>query len=150
MAGFNDDSALVAYYEIKDPGHEYKEDWGTATVAALAGGIVAILAMPNTNPAVVDEASLQLAMERAASRAYCDYGLFVGATADNVGSVGQLGGHVVGLKMYLNETFSTLSLSGKLNIWKKHFETILLSGLSPRLPPLHAARKIHNAQETVS
>ncbi|KAG5446610.1 cad protein, variant 2 [Clonorchis sinensis] len=111
------------HVHTRDPGHEYKEDWCTATVAALAGGIVAVLAMPNTNPAVVDEASLQFAMERAASRAYCDYGLFVGATADNAGSVGQLGGHVVGLKMYLNETFSTLSLSGKLNIWKKHFET---------------------------
>ncbi|KAF7258748.1 hypothetical protein EG68_04082 [Paragonimus skrjabini miyazakii] len=110
------------HVHTRDPGHEYKEDWSSATVAALAGGVVAVFAMPNTNPAVVDEASFQVAVERAASRAYCDYGLFAGATADNIGTVGQLSRHVVGLKMYLNETFSTLSLSGRLDIWRKHFE----------------------------
>ncbi|KAF6778952.1 hypothetical protein AHF37_01995 [Paragonimus kellicotti] len=85
------------HVHTRDPGHEYKEDWSSATVAALAGGVVAVFAMPNTNPAVVDEASFQVAVERAASRAYCDYGLFAGATADNIGTVGQLSRHVVGL-----------------------------------------------------
>lgn len=83
---------------------------------------MAVFAMPNTDPAVIDEASLHLASERAASRSYCDYGLYVGATADNVASVAQLSRHAIGLKMYLNETFTTLSLAGQMDVWRKHFE----------------------------
>ncbi|VDP70242.1 unnamed protein product [Echinostoma caproni] len=82
-----------------------------------------VFAMPNTDPAVVDEASFRLAAERAAMRAYCDYGLFVGATADNASQVAQLSRQAVGLKMYLNETFTTLSLAGRMDVWKKHFES---------------------------
>ncbi|KAA0187713.1 Carbamoyl-phosphate synthetase (Glutamine-hydrolysing) [Fasciolopsis buskii] len=111
------------HVHTRDPGLEYKEDWSTATVAALAGGVVAVFAMPNTDPAVIDEASLHLASERAASRSYCDYGLYVGATADNVASVAQLSRHAIGLKMYLNETFTTLSLAGQMDVWRKHFES---------------------------
>ena len=32
-----------------------QEDFGTGTAAALAGGVTLVCAMPNTNPAVVDE-----------------------------------------------------------------------------------------------
>ncbi|THD24479.1 Carbamoyl-phosphate synthase large chain [Fasciola hepatica] len=111
------------HVHTRDPGHEYKEDWSTATVSALAGGVVTVFAMPNTDPAVVDETSLHLAAERAATRAYCDYGLYVGATADNPTSVVQLSRHAIGLKMYLNETFTTLSLAGRMDVWRKHFES---------------------------
>ncbi|TPP64114.1 Carbamoyl-phosphate synthetase (Glutamine-hydrolysing) [Fasciola gigantica] len=111
------------HVHTRDPGHEYKEDWSTATVSALAGGVVTVFAMPNTDPAVIDETSLHLAAERAATRAYCDYGLYVGATADNPTSVVQLSRHAIGLKMYLNETFTTLSLAGRMDVWRKHFES---------------------------
>lgn len=33
---------------MREPGHEHKEDWETASRAAVAGGVTAILAMPNT------------------------------------------------------------------------------------------------------
>ena len=38
-------------------------------------------AMPNTNPAVVDEKSLIVAKERAARKARCDYALMMGASS---------------------------------------------------------------------
>ena len=46
-------SALLS----REPGAVHKEDFSTGTAAALAGGITMVLAMPNTNPAVVDEAT---------------------------------------------------------------------------------------------
>ncbi len=41
----------------REPGAVHKEDFSTGTAAALAGGITLVCAMPNTNPAVVDEAA---------------------------------------------------------------------------------------------
>lgn len=35
---------------LREPGEEYKEDIGTGTTAAIHGGFVAVLSMPNTNP----------------------------------------------------------------------------------------------------
>lgn len=66
--------------------------------------------MPNTVPAVTDEASFALAKELAAAKARCDYAIFLGATSDNHGSIPELAPQAAGLKMYLNETFNTLRL----------------------------------------
>lgn len=46
---------------IREPGNSYKEDYASGTAAALAGGITLVCVMPNTNPAVTDEASLHVA-----------------------------------------------------------------------------------------
>jgi dihydroorotase (multifunctional complex type) len=68
---------------LREPGGEHKEDFYTGTCAALAGGITAVFGMPNTSPAVIDEASLDHALSLAASKAVCDFGLFLGATNTN-------------------------------------------------------------------
>ena len=68
---------------LREPGGEHKEDFHTGTSAALAGGITTVFAMPNTSPAVIDEASLDHALSLAASKAVCDFGLFLGATNTN-------------------------------------------------------------------
>lgn len=48
------------HVHVREPGATYKEDWSSATKAALAGGITMILAMPNTNPPTVDSAALSV------------------------------------------------------------------------------------------
>ena len=54
-------SGLIdVHVHVREPGATHKEDWSTATAAALAGGITLILAMPNTNPPTVDETSFAL------------------------------------------------------------------------------------------
>ena len=53
--------------------------------------------------------------------ARCDYGIFMGASASNFEEIIELAPQVVGLKMYLNETFTTLKLDG-IHTWLKHFE----------------------------
>lgn len=54
---------IDVHVHTRDPGAAYKEDFDSCTAAALAGGITIILAMPNTNPAIVDEQSFALAKE---------------------------------------------------------------------------------------
>ncbi|XP_003704308.2 carbamoyl-phosphate synthetase 2, aspartate transcarbamylase, and dihydroorotase rudimentary [Megachile rotundata] len=113
---------IDVHVHTRDPGAVYKEDFASCTAAALAGGITMIFAMPNTYPAVVDHQSFTLAKERAVSSARCDYAIFVGASSDNYNITAELAPLAAGLKMYLNETFTTLRLTD-LTIWIKHFQS---------------------------
>ncbi|XP_029675427.1 CAD protein isoform X1 [Formica exsecta] len=94
---------------------------GLIDVHVHTGGITTIFAMPNTNPAVVDHQTFAIAKERAAAGSHCDYALFIGASSDNYNIIPEIAPHAAALKMYLNETFTTLRLTD-LTVWIKHFE----------------------------
>ena len=55
------------HVHLRTPGQEHKEDLDTGTRAAAAGGYVAVVAMPNTDP-TVDSASVLLALRETARR----------------------------------------------------------------------------------
>ncbi len=94
---------------LREPGGEHKEDFYTATCAALAGGITSVFGMPNTSPAVVDEASLDHALSLAAQKCVCDYGLFLGATNTNAKLKLQTSGLLeCGLKIYMGSSTGDL------------------------------------------
>ncbi len=112
---------IDTHVHLRDPGATHKEDFSSGTAAALAGGVTLVCAMPNTNPAVVDAETLAAAKKIAKAKARCDYALFVGASADNAGAIPALADECAGLKMYLNETFTTLRLDS-LTDWMPHFD----------------------------
>jgi dihydroorotase-like cyclic amidohydrolase len=111
------------HVHFRDPGATHKENWDSGTSAALAGGFTCVFDMPNNTPPVVDAATLA-AKENAARRsARCDYGLHLGASEENVESAPALAPRVVGLKMYLDQTFGPLRLAslGALAAHAKHW-----------------------------
>src|SRR4051812_32461650 len=55
------------HVHLRTPGQEHKEDLETGTRAAAAGGVCAVVAMPNTDP-VVDSAPLLRSLRDAAER----------------------------------------------------------------------------------
>jgi len=55
------------HVHLRTPGQEHKEDLDTGTRAAAAGGFVAVIAMPNTDP-VIDSAPLLRSLRDAAAR----------------------------------------------------------------------------------
>jgi carbamoyl-phosphate synthase/aspartate carbamoyltransferase/dihydroorotase len=57
-------------------------------------------------------------LQLAHSGARCDYALYLGASTDNYGVISDLAPSAAGLKMYLNETFTTLTLKD-LTVWSK-------------------------------
>lgn len=97
---------------LREPGATHKEDFDSGTCAALAGGFTYVAAMPNTAPPVADAASLAIARAAARAGARCDFGLYLGATTDNVASAAALADDCAGLKMYLDQTFGTLKMDG--------------------------------------
>jgi carbamoyl-phosphate synthase/aspartate carbamoyltransferase/dihydroorotase len=79
-----------------------------------------LLAMPNTQPPLINAASLALAEEAAARKAVCDYGINLGASSENVETTAALAGRVTGLKFYLDATFGPLHLKD-LGTLRAHF-----------------------------
>ena len=108
------------HVHVREPGATHKEDWNSASAAALAGGFTAILAMPNTQPPVTDADTLGIALQAAHSKARCDYAQFIGAGADNASSAALLAHHTAGLKMYLDQTYGPLRLDDMTD-WRTHF-----------------------------
>jgi dihydroorotase-like cyclic amidohydrolase len=105
---------------VREPGATHKEDWESATKAALAGGFTTILAMPNTKPAITDEDTLKLAISTAKRKACVDYGQFLGADLSNAKAIAKLAPYAAGLKMYLDQTYGPLCLDDT-TLWKTHF-----------------------------
>jgi dihydroorotase-like cyclic amidohydrolase len=109
------------HVHVREPGATHKEDWDSATQAALAGGFTTILAMPNTKPPITDAETLTLALDAAAQKARCDYAQFLGAGADNAHLTNRLAHKTAGLKMYLDQTYGPLRLE-EMSLWMSHFE----------------------------
>jgi carbamoyl-phosphate synthase/aspartate carbamoyltransferase/dihydroorotase len=109
------------HVHVREPGQTHKEDWDTATQAALAGGVTMILAMPNTKPPIFDASTLDIALDAAKEKARCDYAQFLGAGPDNAVTLSALAPRAAGLKMYLDSTFGELRLDD-MTLWMPHFE----------------------------
>ncbi len=108
------------HVHVREPGQTHKEDWDTATQAALAGGVTMILAMPNTKPPIFDHSTLDLALAAAKTKARCDYGQYLGAGPENAAEVARLAPRAAALKMYLDSTFGELRLDD-MTLWLEHF-----------------------------
>jgi dihydroorotase (multifunctional complex type) len=100
---------IDVHIHAREPGATHKEDWHSATCAAVAGGVTTVFAMPNTSPPVIDAPSFAHALALAQRKAVCDFGLYLGATNTNQGVVEQtpdLG--ECGLKMYMGSSTGDL------------------------------------------
>ena len=100
---------IDAHVHLRDPGATHKEDAYSGTVAALAGGIIGVLDMPNNTPPTVDRRTFLQKREILERKAVSDYGLFLGYDGRSIAPLLELGGQAVGLKLYLDETFGDLT-----------------------------------------
>ncbi len=71
------------HVHVRDLGQKDKEDWISASKAALAGGITTIFDMPNTIPATENLATLQLKRE-AAAKSLVRFKIYLGANNTNL------------------------------------------------------------------
>ncbi|MCL4543729.1 MAG: dihydroorotase family protein [Chloroflexi bacterium] len=99
---------IDVHIHVREPGAVGKEDWTSATRAALAGGVTTIFDMPNNATPTVTAERVAGKLDIAARGAVCDYGVYLGATSKNVGLAARLGGEIAGLKIYLGSTTGSL------------------------------------------
>ncbi|MEX1019824.1 MAG: amidohydrolase family protein [Litorilinea sp.] len=101
---------IDAHVHLREPGYEYKEDFDTGTRAALAGGVVTMLDMPNTLPPTATPARFAEKVALARAKARCDIGLFVGATSSDLDAYLPVAQQACGLKIYVSDTFGSLRI----------------------------------------
>lgn len=130
---------IDVHVHLREPGGTHKEDFDSGTSAALAGGITMVCAMPNTNPPVVDLNSFALVQKLATAGARCDFALYLGASHDNADVLPLISNSAAGLKMYLNDTYSTLKMDN-VSLWMEHFEKW----------PKHLPIVVHAERQTVA
>jgi len=95
--------AIDVHVHFRTPGGEYKEDWDSGSMAALAGGVTTVLDMPNTDPPTIDLAALAQKRELAGAKARVHHGFFMGATRDNLDQV-KAAENIAGLKVYMGSS----------------------------------------------
>ena len=101
---------IDAHVHLREPGATHKEDIYSGTVAALAGGVIGVLDMPNNVPSIVDRRTLLRKEKLFETKAVTDYGLFLGYDGGDVSSLITLSSRVVGLKLYHDETFGNMTM----------------------------------------
>lgn len=111
---------IDVHVHLREPGATHKEDWDSGTAAALAGGFTTVLAMPNTNAAIVDGQTLGLSLGAAELKARCDYAQYLGGSSTNPKTALELSNKVAGLKLYLDQTYGDLKLDDMAD-WLPHF-----------------------------
>ncbi len=78
------------HVHLRDPGDAAVESIPTGTRAAVLGGFATVFDMPNTSPAVTDQNTLSWKQAYAERESFCDIGLYVGATKQNIGALAAL------------------------------------------------------------
>ena len=80
---------IDAHVHLRDPGDAAVESIPTGTRAAILGGIATVFDMPNTSPAITDDATLRWKQDYAARHSYADFAFYVGATRANTGALAE-------------------------------------------------------------
>jgi allantoinase len=99
---------IDVHVHSRDPGFPDKEDFGSLTAAAAAGGVTTVLDMPNTVPAVDSAGVLEAKSALARAKARVDFGLWgmvrSTSTEDQLWQMAEAG--AVGFKAYLGYAYS--------------------------------------------
>jgi allantoinase len=100
--------AIDVHVHSRDPGFPEKEDFGTLTAAAAAGGVTTVIDMPNTVPAVDAAGVLESKAALARAKARVDFGLWAlirsTSTPEQLAGLAEAG--ATGFKAYLGYAYS--------------------------------------------
>jgi dihydroorotase len=75
---------IDAHVHLRDPGDPKVETIADGTRGAVLGGLAVVFDMPNTSPAITDRERLDWKRDYLQGQAWCDVGLYVGASKKNI------------------------------------------------------------------
>jgi len=113
------------HVHLRDPGDKAVESIPTGTKAAVLGGLAAVFDMPNTSPSITGAERLAWKQEYAERNAWCDMGLYVGGTKQNIPELAELelGRGVCGIKIFAGSSTGDLMVEDDDNL-----ERVMRSG----------------------
>lgn len=100
---------IDAHVHFREPGLTYKEDFGTGSTAAVCGGVVMVVDMPNTIPPVTGPEQVEEKERLAEEKSFVDFsllGVVVQTNADQILPMAKVG--ALGYKIFFGETIGNL------------------------------------------
>ncbi len=103
------------HVHFRTPGHEHKENWISASEAAIAGGVTTVFDMPNTSPSCTTAERLHdkkalIDNQLKESGIPLRYHLYFGGTAADVEEINKVKDEIVGVKVYMGSSTGDLLL----------------------------------------
>jgi dihydroorotase len=113
------------HVHLRDPGDRTVETIPTGTRAAVLGGLTAVFDMPNTAPSITDADRLAWKQDYVGHESWCDIGLYVGGTKQNIPELAklELGRGVCGIKIFAGSSTGDLLVEDD-----EHLERVMRSG----------------------
>jgi dihydroorotase len=113
------------HVHFRDPGDASVESIATGTRGAVLGGVTSVFDMPNTQPAITDAAAIDAKRAHIERTAFCDVGIYVGATRGNTPLLGELETMqaVCGIKLFAGSSTGDLMIEDDAGI-----EAVMRSG----------------------
>ena len=102
------------HVHFRTPGQEYKEDWRTGSLSALAGGITSVMDMPNTIPSTVTAKLLEKKRKLIQKKSLTNYGFHFGLTSNNSKEFAEVKNCVSG-KIYFGSSTGDLLVADQKN-----------------------------------
>lgn len=130
------------HVHLREPGDEYKEDFGSGSKAAIAGGYTTVFDMPNNPRPTVTKERLDEKIRLARKKALCDVLFHFGGTDDNFEEVKRA--DPASMKLYLGHTTGAMVLK-KPGSLERHFKEF------PKERPivLHASDHAEDEEESL-
>jgi allantoinase len=93
---------IDSHVHVRAPGFAYREDFQSATAAAIAGGVTTIVEMPVSNPPTSSVDVLLSRIKKASDDARTDFAFYAGAGNENCQDIKELAKYgIVGYKTFL-------------------------------------------------
>ncbi len=95
---------------FREPGLTHKETLEAGTRGAVLGGVTSIFEMPNTSPLTLTAVDLQVKLDAARGRAWCDHAFYIGGSAVNAERLAELEDlpGCAGVKVFMGSSFGDL------------------------------------------
>jgi dihydroorotase-like cyclic amidohydrolase len=124
------------HVHLRDPGQTQKEDFTSGTSAALAGGFVTVVDMPNNAEPITTLERLKEKRRIAQSKTVSNIGFHYGSLGDNLDTFEEAAKLSIGLKLYLNNT------TGGYLLDVKHLKEIYAAWPRDKVVLLHAEEDV--------
>ncbi len=108
------------HVHFRVPGAEHKEDWETASRAAIAGGVTTVFDMPNNTPSCITAQRLHEKKELIERQLKIPlrYGLYLGADQNHLGEIPKVKDQIIGLKIYMGSSTGDLLMNNPKSLAK--------------------------------
>lgn len=109
---------IDTHVHFREPGRTDKEDFGSGTLAAAAGGVTTVLEIQNNEPMMADAAILREKHSVVSAKARVNYGLYANVGLQNLDRLDELAPEAAAFKVFMTQSVGPLTVTGLGDLWK--------------------------------